>query len=323
MEVEASLTVGIWGAGLIGRALAHHLINRGVSVFILNRSIEQPVRIGDAELQMRRLCFAASEEDMAFAMQGLSVLVHCAGSVSDDYAEFEMAAVRMATAAIKARVTRVLMLSTVAVYGQALEEDGIKTGLLVGKGLLPAPATRYAQSRYRTEISMRRILESAGVDFSVIRIPMVLGSGMTAKPFAKLRNVLDIGIFPVFGSPTASLPCIRSDRLAQSLATLVTVPGPLLPIYQFAECLPWGEVVDSYETKTGRRVWSLHLPGRLIMGLFGLLGFYRLTTMVRTMMNEAVYLDDAELLIASSHEGAQPSITTLHVDSLLREVLWP
>jgi len=152
---------------------------------------------------------------------------------------------------------------------------------------------------------------------------MVLGSGMTAKPFAKLRNVLDIGIFPVFGSPTASLPCIRSDRLAQSLSRLVTLQGPLLPVYQFAECLPWGEVVDSYETKTGRRVWSLHLPGRLIMGLFGLLGFYRLTTMVRTMMNEAVYLDDAELLIASSHEGAQPSITTLHVDSLLREVLWP
>jgi nucleoside-diphosphate-sugar epimerase len=299
------------------------LINRGVSVCILNRSIEQPVRIGDAELPMTRLCFATSEEDMAFAMQGLSVLVHCAGSVSDDYAEFEMAAVRMATAAIKARVTRVLMLSTVAVYGQALEEDGIKTGLLVGKDLLPAPATRYAQSRYQTEISMHRILESAEVDFSVIRIPMVLGSGMTAKPFARLSNVLDIGISPVVGSPTASLPCIRSDRLAQSLTTLVTMPGPLLPVYQFAECLPWGEVVDSYETKTGRRVWSLPLPGRLILGLFGLLGFYRLTTMVRTMMNEAVYLDDAELLIASSHEGAQPSIATLHVDSLLREVLWP
>lgn len=323
MEVEAGLTVGIWGAGLIGRALAHHLINRGVSVCILNRSIEQPVRIGDAELPMTRLCFATSEEDMAFAMQGLSVLVHCAGSVSDDYAEFEMAAVRMATAAIKARVTRVLMLSTVAVYGQALEEDGIKIGLLVGKDLLPAPATKYAQSRYRAEISMRRILESAGVDFSVIRIPMVLGPGMTAKPFAKLRNVLDIGISPVFGSPTASLPCISSDRLAQSLSRLVTLQGPLLPVYQFAECLPWGGVVDSYKIKTGRRVWSLPLPGRLILGLFGLLGFYRLTTMVRTMMNEAVYLDDAELLIASSHEGAQPSIATLHVDSLLREVLWP
>ena len=242
MEVEASLTIGIWGAGLIGRALAHQLINRGVPVCILNRSTGKPVRIGDTELPMRRLCFAASEEDMAFAMQGLSVLVHCAGSVSDDYAEFEMAAVRMAAAAIKARVTRVLMLSTVAVYGQAVEEDGLKTGLLVSKDLLPAPATSYAQSRYRAEISMRRILEGAGVDFSVIRIPMVLGPEMTAKPFEKLRNVLDIGISPVFGSPTASLPCIRSERLAQSLNTLVTLPRPLLPVYQFAECLHWGEI---------------------------------------------------------------------------------
>jgi nucleoside-diphosphate-sugar epimerase len=317
------MTIGIWGAGLIGRALAHHLINRGVSVCILNRSIEQPVRIGDAELPMRRLCFATSEDDMAFAMRGLSVLVHCAGSVSDDFAEFEMAAVRLATAAIKARVPRVLMLSTVAVYGQALKEDGLKIGLLVDKDLLPAPATRYAQSRYQAEISMRQILGSAGVDFTVVRIPMVLGQGMTAKPFAKLRNVLDIGIFPVFGSPTASLPCIRSDRLAQSLSRLVTLQGPLLPVYQFAECLPWGEVVDSYEAKTGKRVRSLLLSGRLIFGLLGIFGAHRLATMVRSLMNEAVYLDDAELLIASSHEGAQPSIATLHVDSLLREVLWP
>lgn len=315
--------VGIWGAGLIGRALAGALIERGAPVCIFNRNIEKSVRIGDTELPMRRLCFASSEEDMAFAMQGLSVLVHCAGSVSDDYAEFEMAAVRIATAAIKAGVRRVLMLSTVAVYGHALELDGLKTGLLVGKDLLPDPATRYAQSRYRAETSMRQIFESAGVDFSVIRIPMVLGPGMTANTFTKLRNVLDIGVSPVFGSPTASLPCIRSDRLAQLLITLVTVPRPLLPVYQFAECLRWGEIVDSYKAKTGRRVWSLPLPGRLILDLFVLLGFYRLTTMVRTMMNEAVYLDDAELLLASSHERAQPSTAILHVDSLLREVLWP
>lgn len=317
------MTVGIWGAGLIGRALAGELAKNSVSVCILNRSIDQPVRIGDAELPMRRLCFAASEQEMATALQGLSVLVHCAGSVSDDYAEFEMAAVRMANAAIKARLSRVLMLSTVAVYGQALEEDGLETGLLVSTDLLPAPATRYAQSRYRAEISMRQILESAGVDFSVIRIPMVLGTGMTAKPFAKLRNVLDIGFFPVFGSPTASLPCIRSHRLAQSLTTLLTVPGPFLPTYQFAECLPWVKVVDSYEAKTGRRVQSFPLPGRLILGLLGLLEAHRIATMLRSLMNEAVYLDDAESLIASSNEGARPSIAALDVDSLLREVLWP
>lgn len=317
------MTIGVWGAGLVGRALAQQLIQIGVPVCILNRSIEQPVRIGDTELPMRRLCFGDNEEDMAFAMQGLSVLVHCAGSVSDDYAEFEKAAVRVASAAIKARVNRVLMLSTVAVYGKALEEDGLKRGLLIGKDLLPAPSTRYAQSRYRAEVSMRQIFNSAGVDFSVIRIPMVLGQGMTAKPFVKLRNLLDKGIYPVFGSPSASLPCIRSDRLVQSLSSLVTVSGPLLPVYQFAECLPWKEVVDSYLAKTGGRVWSLPLPGRLILGLFSLLGFYRLTIMVRAMMNEAVYLDDAELLIPLSNEGKRPIIAPLHVDSLLREILWP
>jgi nucleoside-diphosphate-sugar epimerase len=317
------LTIGIWGAGLIGRALAGELAKKNVPVCVLNRSIDQPVRIGDAELPMRRLCFAASEEEMATALQGLSVLVHCAGSVSDDYAEFEMAAVRMANAAIKARLSRVLMLSTVAVYGQALEEYGLKAGLLVGTDLLPAPATKYAQSRYRAEISMRQIFESAGVDFSVIRIPMVLGPGMTAMPFTKLRNVLDIGIFPLFGSPTASLPCIRSDRLAQSLTTLVTVPEPLLPLYQFAQCLPWVEVVDSYEAKTARRVRSFPLPGRSILGLLELLEAHRAAIMVQSLMNEAVYLDDAGWLIASSNEGAQPSIATLDVDSSLREVLWP
>jgi nucleoside-diphosphate-sugar epimerase len=315
--------VGIWGAGLIGRALAGALVERGTPVCILNRSIEKSVRIGDVELPMRRLCFAATEEEMAFAIRGLSVLVHCAGNVSDDHAEFETAAVRIATAAIKARVPRVLMLSTVAVYGNAVEEGGLKTGLLVGKDLLPDPATRYAQSRYLAEISMGQIFESAGVDFSVIRIPMVLGSGMTANPFAKLRNMLDIGIFPVFGSRTASLPCIRSARLAQSLTILLTKPGPLLEVYQFAECLPWEEVVDSYKTKTGKLVWALPLPGRLILRLLGLLGFCQLATVVRTMMNEATFLDDAESIIASSNEGTQPGVATLHLDSSLRELLWP
>lgn len=152
---------------------------------------------------------------------------------------------------------------------------------------------------------------------------MVLGPGMTANTFTRLRKVLDKGIYPVFGSPTASLPCIRSDRLAQSLTALVTVPGPLLPVYQFSECLPWKEVVDSYSAKTGGRVWSLPLPGRLILGLFSLLGFYRLTIMVRAMMNEAVYLDDAGLLIPLSNEGSRPIIAPLHAESLLDEVLWP
>ena len=323
MEVEVSLMVGIWGAGLIGRALACRLSDSGIPVCILNRSIEQQVRSGNIEVPMRRMCFATSEEDMAFAMQGLSVLVHCAGSVSDDYDEFEMAAARMAKAAIEVRVRRVLMLSTVAVYGQTLDGHDLKPGVLVGKDTLPTPLTRYAQSRYRAETSVRQILEGTSVDCSMVRIPMVLDSRMTAKPFAKLRNLLALGIFPVFGSPTASVPCIRSDRLAQSLTELATLPGPLLPVYQFAECLQWSRVVDSYEAKTGRRVRSFSLPGGVILRLLGLLGLHKSKEIVRTLMNEAVFLDDAECLTASNLGVARPNVANLQVDPLLCDVLWP
>ena len=316
------MMVGIWGAGLIGRSLAAVLAGQGVPVCILNRSTEKPVLAAGRELPMRCLSFAAGAGEMLAVLQGLSVLVHCAGSAGDDHAEFEAATLVLAEAAIKAGLRRVVMLSTVAVYGDALEAVGLTPGTCVVKSLPPMPVSRYAQSRYRAESCMRECLRQGGVGFTVVRVPMVLGPGMTARPFAKLRQALDIGIFPALGSPSACLPCIRCERLAHGLAMLVMEAGPLQDLYQFSESLPWSSVRDSYVEKTGKRVLSIPLPGRFIFNLLNLLGARRAALIVKSMTNEAVYLDDLAGLLGEDGSG-QPSKSRLCPDDALRDTLWP
>jgi nucleoside-diphosphate-sugar epimerase len=320
------MNIGIWGAGLVGRSLALELAKRGQSVCILNRSVDKQFLVNGHALPMRQMSFRSNETEMHAALDGLDAVVHCAGSPSDDFTEFSAAAERLAKASCHVGLRRVLMLSTVAVYGDALQNDGLTSGLVIEKSLEPKPTTPYARSRYLAEISMRDQLSNHRVEFSVVRVPMILGPMMTAQLFVKMTHLLNLGLFPDLGTPTACLPCIRVERLAWALAGLTTQPDPTEPVYQFSESLLWSSILRSYSEKTGRRVRSIPLPGLFLYRVLRALGARRSVVVLRSMMNESVYRDDWEGGATAddgvSLHGHGGVSNNLQLDMALSDILW-
>lgn len=321
MEASKAMTIGVWGAGLVGRALASSFAERQMAVCILNRSVDKPIFANGKKVPMRYMSFTANEDEMVSALAGISVLVHCAGSIADDYSQFLQAANRLAAAAVRARIVRVLMVSTVGVYGDAITDACLTTGAIIDKAVLPMPSSPYGKSRYAAEIDMRAILEASGIEFSVVRIPMVLSMGMSAQVFKKLRYFLDRGFFPELGAPSASLPCIRLEKLQICIAQLVSSPSKLAPLYQFSECLLWSAVLESYMSKTGRRVRVVPLPGWILLRVFRALCLKYLVFSLQVLMNEASFGDDSVHVLdelATGESGALGfSIGSAEIESIL------
>lgn len=321
------MTVGIWGAGLIGRSLAAELVRRGLEVHILNRSVGKPLIVKGRSPPMRYLSFSADEDEMRVALDGISVLVHCAGSGVDHHDQFMSAAERLATLSKQVGLKRVLMLSTVGVYGNALANVGLIQPFVVEKSLPPLPVSPYAKSRYQAEISMRERLIRDGVEFSAVRVPMVIGCGMNAKLFIKLRRLLDLGLFPALGGPSACLPCIRAERLADGLASLVVKPHLPESVYQFAESLKWATVLESHSRMTGGNIYTVPMPGHFLFRLARFLGAEQLCSLLRIMINEVVYADDSAALISNDSCAVSASCRSkaandLYPDDELSTILW-
>lgn len=294
------MTVGIWGAGLIGRSLAVVLVGQGASVHMLNRSIDKPFSVAGSSIPMRHLSFASTDQEMRACLKGLNTLVHCAGSPTDGYEEYLHSASRIASAAIAEGVKRVVMLSTVGVYGDALPGQGLIAGSVVTKTVVPLPTSPYARSRLAAEKMLHESLTAAGIECVVARISMVIGPGMPAAVFGKLKNLMAKGLFPVFGSTEASLPCIGIERLSHCLAALVTAEAKPDPLYQFSDSLSWLLVVDQYQAATGKTVRCIPLPGPIALSIATAFGIERSAAILRILMNEVRYADDSLAVLGTS-----------------------
>lgn len=319
--------IGVWGSGLIGQSLAAALVGQGVSVRLLNRSGERLASFTTQLTQFGQMSLSASKEEMRSALDGVSVLVHCAGRVDDDQKEYESAAVKLGEVAREVGLKRIVLVSTVAVYGDAVEDLGLRAGTSVTTQLPPLPNSPYAKSRYRAEKLLGEALDLTGIDLSIVRVPMVLGVRMKAKLFVKLRRLLDLGLFPIPSSGSASLPCIRVERLVQGLTDLVMGSNRSQRLYQFAEYLRWTTIKDSYEEATGRRVHALTIPASFVKPIIRVLGHRGAGPALRVLLNEAVYQDDLRRLLAeagptSLDEFGHCRPNEIKPDSLLRNILW-
>lgn len=314
--------IGIWGTGVIGKSLAALLTREAVPFRILNRQGDVPASLtGGSPITASRLTMNSDKSEMLNALRGLSVLVHCAGRANNSDAEFKKAAYVLSDSAAVAGLRRVVLLSTVAVYGDAISSDWWVTGKQVNKNIQPMPDTPYGRSRYDVERYLREELNHRGLEFTVVRVPMVLGAGMNAQLFHRLRPWLDGGIFPLCGSPSARLPCIQSERLARCLAILARKSGPLKDLYQFSQSMLWTSVLHSYEQMTGRSIRSFRLPGYSLYCVLEFLGAHRLGSIVRILSSEVTYLDDLEFLL-NPVESREQIAVSLVPNAALSKILW-
>lgn len=234
------MRVSITGAnGYIGSSLARYLQQSCIDVVSVCRSSGT-----FNDLPGLRIADFLDIDSLSQAFDGSDVVVHAAGlahdpsllrlPLSDSYPSYcdanILASSKVVQAAIKSGVKRVILISSVSVYGLSS-----KPGYPFTKHSLISPASAYAVSKHVSEIVVSNLCTVAGIDFVILRIPLVYSSGCPGN-LSRLLSLfasVPVNIFEAFVAERSFLSlkllllvlrlCLDSDSVSNSLYNLSDV----------------------------------------------------------------------------------------------------
>lgn len=213
-------------AGFIGRALCAHLAKAGVPHVAVVRALAPEdakraayVALGD---------FAAA--DWHEVLSGVETVVHLAGRAhrtgpdADAPTPYVVANVhvtrRLADAAARAGVRRIVFASTVKVYGEATEP-----GRPFRAGDPSAPQDAYARSKAEAENVLREIATARGVETVILRLPLTYGPGVKGNFRTLLESVAGRRRLPLAGIVNRR-SLLYVGNAVSALETALTAPAP-------------------------------------------------------------------------------------------------
>jgi nucleoside-diphosphate-sugar epimerase len=217
----AARLIALTGAtGFIGRHLLHDLSRRGYRVrVLLRRPVEVPegassAVVGDLSRPM----------NMAAALAGVDAIVHSAGlalSMSgrpdDDFRSSNTdATLRLAEAAAKARVQRLVFLSSIRA------QTGVSAPGIVTEADPPVPTDAYGRSKLAAE----EALAGTALDWVALRPVLVYGAGVKGNMATLMQLVRSAAPLP-FGGLDARRSLVSVESLAAAVATALETPAPL------------------------------------------------------------------------------------------------
>lgn len=189
------------GNGFVGHALGQALHQAGQIVTLCTRSAKLDALPDTAALVRAGAhwvggCDLTDVAQWAQAIQGIEVVVHCAARVHQlhDPARDPLAVYRaentdstaaLARAAAAAGVRRFVFLSSVKVHGEFTAP-----GRAFGAADQPHPIDPYGISKLEAELAIRQIASTTGMEFTIIRPPLVYGPGVKAN-FHRLVVAID------------------------------------------------------------------------------------------------------------------------------------
>jgi nucleoside-diphosphate-sugar epimerase len=210
-------------------------------------------------------------------LAGIDTVVHLAGlaHLSDEMAARAAetfyrvnveGTARLAEAAVRSGVRRLVLMSSALVHGQKslgrpfTEED------------IPAPETPYARSKLESET---RLLAAAstGMQWVILRPPMVYGPGARGN-FGRLVRLVRAGVPLPLGAATAPRSFIGLDNLADAVVRCVEHPGAASGVFLLAdaETTSTVDLVHLIAAALGRRLWTPSVPPALLRAGFRVLG---------------------------------------------------
>lgn len=192
---ERDRAVLITGAnGFIGRNLCKFLVARNWRVVAATRQADAISGLG---VQVERLSLLEEPERWQHALRSVNHVIHLAARVhalrrGDDDAELFNTINVSGTAfvvqqAIAARVKRLVLMSSVKVNG----EGGV--GVIYRAEDVPQPQGAYAKSKLMAEIVTRNECARAGVQYVIVRPPLVYGPEVKAN-LRRLLRLVELGV---------------------------------------------------------------------------------------------------------------------------------
>ncbi|MRR56878.1 MAG: NAD-dependent epimerase/dehydratase family protein [Deltaproteobacteria bacterium] len=289
--------VAVWGAtGFVGRHLVDALLAKGVTIRALCRDTMQDSAAWRGQVQIRHLELEADEAEFRRALDGVSCVVHCAGTPGPDprsLRAYELGTAALARSAAAMGVQSLILLSTVSVYGsQVRGEVGVETS--------PLPDSAYGACRLRAECAARdELAGSSTKKLAVVRVPAVVGLGMQGRVLSRFQRGLRTGLFFHPGEPSAGLPCIGVHRLADRLAAMaLSEPASLPDICQLADFMRWVELARIYEEVSGSRVRRIPFPKIIALAISNLLPHLGLSGPLAALSNVTKYRNEEPDLLA-------------------------
>jgi nucleoside-diphosphate-sugar epimerase len=220
------------------------------------------------------------------ALAGVDVVVHLAGLAHLPDAKAAMAAdtfgrvnaegtARLASAAVGARVRRLVLMSSALVHGEA------SPGRPVTEDDTPAPASPYARSKLDSERRLVAAARGSSLQWVILRPPLVYGARAQGN-FRRLVSLVRTGLPLPLGTATAPRTFIGIDNLADAVVRCVSHARAANQVFLLgdAETTSTTDLIRRIAGALGRRVWTPRISPSLVRTAFRVAGrerdFHRL-----------------------------------------------
>ncbi len=198
------------GTGFVGKALIERA-NRSHFVYALNRR--------KSETKQTYPVFVPTDWNniilLSKTMEGMDAFVHCAGLAHGKDGDMmninHDLTVNLATAAIKAKLSQFIFISSVSVLGASGYFDITNQ---------PNPSNAYGLSKLKAEQSLYRLFKDEKTVLTIIRPPMIIGKDAPGHAQA-LRGIISKGWPLPFAGLKASRSYITLDRLYDTIEKTV------------------------------------------------------------------------------------------------------
>jgi len=212
------MTILVTGAsGFVGSALCATLVQRSIAVRGAVRSLDRVVGREIEGVEWVAVGDIDTMTDWRMALQGVDCVIHCAARahVMGDsslsslplYRSLNVAgSQRLAEQAAEAGVRRLIYVSSIKVNGERTLRNRRKNARYTnGDGLpdhsstkftasdTPAPVDAYGISKWEAEQAIHAVAEQTGLEWVVVRPPLVYGPGVKGN-LARLLTLIERGV---------------------------------------------------------------------------------------------------------------------------------
>ena len=213
--------------GFVGKAVGRKMIAEGWHVRGAVRSADAANDVPEG-VEAMAIGSINPATDWSSMLDGIDVVIHLAARVhvmndkaTDPLSEFRrvntVGTRRLARAAVDAGVSRFIYVSSIKVNGEQTydcpftEDDQ------------PNPEDAYAISKWEAELSLRNISRETGLEYVVIRPPLVYGPGVKGN-FLRILRLVERGIPLPLASVNNRRSFIAIDNLTELIVKCVLHP---------------------------------------------------------------------------------------------------